>query len=162
MLQQTRVQTVIPYYNRFIQALPDITSLATASDDELYKLWEGLGCYSRARNLRKAANQVLEKYGKNLPENRKDLETLSGIGPYTSGAIASIAFGRKNAAIDGNVLRIFARLYEMNRSIKDKEVKLDIKEKVEAVLPDNRIGDFNQGLMEIGATVCLQMENRSV
>ena len=155
MLQQTRVQTVIPYYNRFIEELPDIESLAKASDEVLYKLWEGIGYYSRVRNLRKAANQVLEIFGKELPNNRKDLETLSGIGPYTSGAIASIAFGKKNAAIDGNVLRIFARLYEIDRSIKEREVKLDIKKKVEVLLPADRIGDFNQGLMEVGATICL-------
>jgi len=155
MLQQTRVQTVIPYYNKFITELPDIESLANASDDKIYKLWEGLGYYSRVRNLRKAANQVIEIFDGVLPKDRKSLETLAGIGPYTSGAISSIAFGIKNAAIDGNVLRIFARLYEIKKSIKDKDVKKDIAKRVNALLPNVRIGDFNQGLMEIGATVCL-------
>lgn len=155
MLQQTRVETVIPYYYRFIETLPNVQSLAETNDEVLYKLWEGLGYYSRVRNLKKAANQVLTDFEGVIPSDRKSLETLSGIGPYTSGAISSIAFGKKNAAVDGNVLRIFARLYEIHKSIKDLSVKKDIKEKVEKLLPSSRVGDFNQGLMEIGATVCL-------
>ncbi len=155
MLQQTRVETVIPFYNRFIKTLPNINALAKASEDLLYKLWEGLGYYSRVRNLKKAANQIISDFNGELPQDRKELETLLGIGPYTSGAISSIAFNKRNAAVDGNVLRIFARLYKIEESIKDISVKNDIKDKVETLLPHSRIGDFNQGLMEIGATICL-------
>lgn len=155
MLQQTRVETVIPYYHRFIAELPTIIDLAQASDETIYKLWEGLGYYSRVRNLRKAANQILETFEGVIPKNRKDLESLSGIGPYTSGAISSIAFDQKNAAVDGNVLRIFARLLGLKKSIKELPVKKEIKKTVESLLPNKRIGDFNQGLMEIGATICI-------
>lgn len=155
MLQQTRVETVIPYYNRFVTELPSIFELANADVELLYKLWEGLGYYSRVRNLQKAAIQVVQTYGGVLPRNRKELESLSGVGPYTSGAISSIAYEQKNPAIDGNVLRIFARLRAIEKSIKDPDVKKEIKVEVERLLPNNRIGDFNQGLMEVGATICL-------
>lgn len=155
MLQQTRVETVLPYYFRFIKQLPDIKSLASASEDMLYKLWEGLGYYSRVRNLKFAANQIMNEHNGEIPEDRKTLETLKGIGPYTSGAISSIAFGNRNAAVDGNVLRVFARFLTIKESIKDVSVKKDIKGKVEQLLPVDRVGDFNQALMEIGATVCV-------
>ena len=154
MLQQTKVQTVIPYFERFIQTLPTIESLANAKEHELLKLWEGLGYYNRVRNLQLAAKEVVEKYNGVLPDDKDELETLKGIGPYTSGAIASIAFNKKYSAVDGNVLRVFSRLLEIRGDIKEPKTKKKIKEFVETLLP-NRVGDFNQGLMEIGATVCL-------
>lgn len=155
MLQQTRVETVIPYFNRFIQELPTIEDLSKADDDKLNKLWEGLGYYSRVRNLKKAAIKVVDDFNGVLPSTQKELESLPGIGPYTSGAVLSIAFNKKYSAVDGNVLRVFSRLLEIRDNIKDVAVKKRIKSYVESILPDQRIGDFNQGLMEIGATVCL-------
>lgn len=155
MLQQTKVETVIPYFNRFVQELPDVYSLSTVDDDYLNKLWEGLGYYSRVRNLKKAAIQIVSKYNGEIPNNLVDLESLSGIGPYTSGAILSIAYQQPFTAVDGNVLRVFARLTENRNNIKDVNIKKEIKDLVQSFLPLKRVGDFNQGLMEIGATVCL-------
>jgi A/G-specific adenine glycosylase len=155
MLQQTKVQTVIPYFERFIKKFPTIQALALAEEDELLKLWEGLGYYNRVRNLQKATRQIIENFNGVMPENIYELESLSGVGPYTAGAISSIAFNHKHSAVDGNVLRVFSRLLEINEDIKNPKVKKDIKEYVESVLPESRIGDFNQGLMEIGAIICL-------
>lgn len=154
MLQQTRVETVIPYFNRFIEELPTIQALSQVDDDRLNKLWEGLGYYSRVRNLKKAAIQVEEQYNGILPCNQEDLESLVGIGSYTSGAILSIAFNQPFTAVDGNVLRVFARLTANPNNIKDPNTKKMIRSTVESLLPKNRVGDFNQALMEIGATVC--------
>ena len=154
MLQQTKVQTVIPYFERFIRTLPTIQALANAEEDALLKLWEGLGYYNRVKNLQVAAKEVVHNFNGVLPNNKEDLETLKGIGPYTSGAIASIAFNKKHSAVDGNVLRVFARLLEIKGDIKEPKNKKRIKEYVETLLP-SRVGDFNQGLMEIGATVCV-------
>lgn len=155
MLQQTRVDTVIPYFLRFIEALPSIFALANISEDKLLKLWEGLGYYSRAKNLKKAAQVLLEDYNGQMPSDKKNLQSLPGIGPYTSGAIASIAFGQKEPAIDGNVLRVISRITANTGDIKDKNVKADIEEIIRQVLAENRAGDFNQALMDIGATVCI-------
>lgn len=155
MLQQTRVETVIPFFNRFIEELPTIESLSQVDDDRLNKLWEGLGYYSRARNLKKAALIIMNKFTGEIPRNQKDLESLPGIGPYTSGAILSIAFNQSFTAVDGNVLRVFARLLGIRTDIKDPNTKKIIKKQVEQLLPSTRVGDFNQGLMEIGAKVCL-------
>jgi len=155
MLQQTRVETVIPYFNRFIRRLPTIESLSKVNDDELNKLWEGLGYYSRVRNLKKAAIDIVSNHNGMLPNEKKELESLSGIGSYTSGAILSIAFNKPYTAVDGNVLRVFARLLGIIENIKEPQIKETIKKEVETVLPNTRVGDFNQGLMEIGATVCL-------
>lgn len=154
MLQQTRVETVIPYFERFMKAIPNIRHLSEVDDDVLNKLWEGLGYYSRARNLKKAAIQVMNEFGGYLPKTEKELLSLSGIGPYTSGAILSIAFNEPYTAVDGNVLRVFSRYYGIRENIKSEKIKKEIKVKVEKLLP-NRVGDFNQALMEIGATVCL-------
>lgn len=154
MLQQTKVQTVIPYFERFIKALPTVRDLANAEEDNLLKLWEGLGYYNRVRNLQLAAKEIVLKFNGVLPSNADVLETLKGIGPYTSGAIASIAFNKKHSAVDGNVLRVFSRLLEIKGDIKEPKIKKKIKEYVETLLP-TRVGDFNQGLMEIGATVCV-------
>ena len=154
MLQQTRVEAVIPYFLRFIGQLPTIKDLAVISDDELNKLWEGLGYYSRARNLKRAAHLIVEKHESKLPSDYDELISLPGIGPYTAGAISSKAFGKRNTAVDGNVLRVFSRVFAIKDEIKDKTVKKNIKQKVEDLSPETRIGDFNQALMEIGATIC--------
>lgn len=155
MLQQTRVEAVIPYFNQFITQLPDVQALSVVDDDVLNKLWEGLGYYSRVRNLKKAAIQIINEFNGVIPANMKDLESLPGIGNYTSGAILSIAFQQRFTAVDGNVLRVFARLTANRSNIKDPNTKKAIKELVYSLLPTDRIGDFNQGLMEIGAKVCL-------
>ncbi|MBN2539932.1 MAG: A/G-specific adenine glycosylase [Bacilli bacterium] len=155
MLQQTRVEAVIPYFERFIKAVPTISDLATIEDDLLAKLWEGLGYYSRAKNLKKAAIQIVEKHNGKLPDNKQDLLSLSGIGPYTAGAISSIAFDKREAAMDGNVLRVFARLLANTRDLSNTQVRAAIQTQVEDVLPNTRNGDFTQALMEIGATVCI-------
>lgn len=155
MLQQTRVEAVIPYFNRFLTALPDIYALAEVEDDVLNKLWEGLGYYSRCRNLKKAAIMIVEQFDGEIPCNVVDLESLPGIGSYTSGAVLSIAFGKHFTAVDGNVLRVFARLTAIRTNIKEPTTKKAIKELVFSLLPEQRVGDFNQGLMEIGAKVCL-------
>lgn len=155
MLQQTRVEAVKASYDRWMRELPDIKSLAEVSDEKLMKLWEGLGYYNRARNLKEAALSVMEDYGGELPADRQELMKLKGIGQYTSGAIASIAFGLPEAAVDGNVLRVFARLLGESGQIGSAYVKQSITNEVYRVLPHERPGDFNQALMDLGATVCL-------
>lgn len=155
MLQQTRVEAVKPYYDRFLQALPDIESLARVEEERLLKLWEGLGYYNRARNLKKAAQTVMEEYGGRMPGEYEALLSLSGIGSYTAGAIASIAFGKAYPAVDGNVLRILSRLRADGRDILDAKVKKAVEEELIGVMPKDRPGDFNQALMELGAMVCI-------
>ena len=154
MLQQTRVTAVIPYYERFLNALPDVAALAAVPDDRLNRLWQGLGYYSRAKNLKRAANEVLERFGGRIPERYADLLTLSGIGGYTAGAIASIAFGERVPAVDGNVLRVYARLFDDPADVADPAVKKRVFETLSAVLPADA-GTFNQAMMELGATVCV-------
>jgi A/G-specific adenine glycosylase len=155
MLQQTRVEAVIGYFNRFIEAVPTVFDLAQIEEDELMKLWEGLGYYSRARNLKKAAIKIINEFNGTLPNRKEELESLPGIGPYTSGAILSIAYEQKVAAVDGNVLRVFSRFYQIEKDIKDVQTKKQIKRLVEESLPSKRNGDYNQAIMELGATVCL-------
>lgn len=155
MLQQTRVDTAIPYFEAFIRELPDVAALAKASEEKLLKLWQGLGYYSRVRNLGKAAGIVMEEYGGFLPKDPLILKKLPGLGDYASGAIASIAYGTKATAVDGNVLRVIARLTGDEGNIKDLLVKRGITGFVEELLPVERVGDFNQALMELGAMVCL-------
>ena len=155
MLQQTRVETVIPYYERFLRAFPTIGKLAACEDEELRKMWEGLGYYRRAKHLKDAAIQIMERHGGSFPSEREAIEALPGIGAYTSGAIRSIAFEQKAAAVDGNVLRVFARLTGEDGDIADRTVKNKLTKRVEDLLPDRRNGDFTQALMELGATVCL-------
>lgn len=154
MCQQTRVDTVIPYYERFIKTLPTIQALADADEDLLHKLWEGLGYYSRVKNMQIAARQCVEHYQANLPHTYDELLTLKGIGPYSAGAIASLAFHQKVACIDGNVLRVFARLQNDASDIGIEKTKKHFKAQLEAHLPDD-IGAFNQGLMELGALICI-------
>lgn len=155
MLQQTRVEAVKPYYDRFLKELPDIRSLSEVSEEQLLKLWEGLGYYNRVRNLKRAAEQIVEKYGGRMPNGYEELLALPGIGSYTAGAIYSIAFGGVKPAVDGNVLRILARLRMDGRDILDVKVKRDIEEELEEIIPEDRPGDFNQALMELGAVICI-------
>ena len=155
MLQQTRVAAAVPYYERFVQELPDIPALAACEEERLLKLWEGLGYYSRVRNLQKAARIVCEQYGGQLPGDLAALKKLPGIGDYTAGAIASISFGIPAPAVDGNVLRVFARLYNDEGDIMQPAVKAATTQKVMAQQPAEAPGDFNQALMELGALVCI-------
>lgn len=154
MLQQTRVEAVKPYYDRFMNELPDIAHLANAGEEELLKLWEGLGYYNRVRNLKKAAQIIMEKYDGVMPENYKELLELPGIGSYTAGAISSIAYGKREPAVDGNVLRVLARLKGDDRDIAQPSVRKMVEEEVRLCMSWEEPGDFNQALMELGATVC--------
>ena len=155
MLQQTRVEAVKRYYERFLERLPDIKSLSEAEEDTYLKLWEGLGYYSRVRNLHRAAVRVMEDWGGRLPERASDLKKLPGIGDYTAAAIASIAFGEKVCALDGNLLRVYARMTAEKRSIKDPAVISAASSYYAERMPGERPGDFNQALMDLGAMVCL-------
>ena len=155
MLQQTRVSAALPYYERFLAALPDIPALAGCEEEKLHKLWEGLGYYSRVRNLQKAAKIVCAQYGGQLPADYNALLALPGIGEYTAGAIASIAFGVPVPAVDGNVLRVVARISGDGGDIARPDTKARMRAALQAVLPVDAPGDFNQALMELGATVCL-------
>lgn len=155
MLQQTRVEAVKTYYVRFLKELPDVASLAAVDEEKLLKLWEGLGYYSRARNLQKAAKVICLEYGGRFPETYEEIRALPGVGPYTAGAIASIAFDLPEPAVDGNVLRVLARLEENGTDINDPKRKKQATEELRAVYPKVQCGDFTQSLMELGATVCL-------
>lgn len=155
MLQQTRVEAVKPYYDRFMKQLPDIKALADAQEETLLKLWEGLGYYNRVRNLNKAARMIMEDYQGKMPDDYEELLKLPGIGGYTAGAIASIAYGRPVPAVDGNVLRVMSRLRCDDRDIMQQSVKKQVGEDLYGCIPYDRPGDFNQALMELGAMVCL-------
>lgn len=157
MLQQTRVDTVVPYYERFIRSLPTLRALAEASEQDVLALWSGLGYYRRARMLHAAAKAVVEAHGGHLPRRIEDLRLLDGIGRYTAGAVASIAFGERAAVVDGNVARVIARLFAIEEDVKSArgqariwEIAQDLVSKV-----DGDPGDWNQALMELGATVCV-------
>ena len=154
MLQQTRIEAVMRYYERFMDALPDVNALAIVDDDTLLKLWEGLGYYSRARNLKKAAQVIVNEYGGTFPKSYDELKKLPGIGEYTAGAIASICYDEKAPAVDGNVLRVAARLTASRENVLLPQVKRDFSERLRAIMPD-RAGRFNEGLMELGELVCL-------
>ena len=155
MLQQTRVSAALPYYERFLAALPDIPALAACEEEKLNKLWEGLGYYSRVRNLQKAARIVCEQYGGELPADYDAIRALPGIGDYTAGAICSISFGIPVPAVDGNVLRVFSRLYNDPGVITDPAVKKAFTARVMEHQPPAAPGDYNQALMELGALVCV-------
>lgn len=155
MLQQTRVEAVRGYFDRWMQALPDIPALAAAEEAVYMKLWEGLGYYSRVRNLHRAAAEVCAQYGGELPADYDKLLALPGVGDYTAGAVASIAFGIPVPAVDGNVLRVAARLDNDFTPITDAKYKRQVRERFAALMPADRPGDLNQSLMELGATVCL-------
>ena len=154
MLQQTRVAAVMPYFSRFVAALPDVRALAAADDDALMKLWEGFGYYSRARNLKKAAQVVMEKFGGTIPRSFDELLSLPGVGRYTAGAIASIAYGEALPAVDGNVLRVVARLTASREDVLKEKTKRAVEEALASVMP-KEAGQFNQAMMELGALVCL-------
>lgn len=155
MLQQTRVDAVRNYYLRFIKRLPDIQSLADVDDDELHKLWEGLGYYNRAKNLKKTAQLLIREYGGKLPSNFEDLLKLHGIGPYTAGAIASIAFKQPVPAVDGNVTRVISRLTGDERDIMQQSTRKAMEAVVRTLIPADEVHHFNQALMELGALVCI-------
>lgn len=155
MLQQTRVEAVKPYYERFLSELPTIQALAEADEEQLLKLWEGLGYYNRVRNMQKAARQVVELYSGEFPNTFEEIRKLPGIGDYTAGAISSIAFGIARPAVDGNVLRVTSRLTASYDDIQTPAVKKRTEEEITRLIPIDRAGDFNQSLMELGATVCL-------
>ena len=154
MLQQTRVETVRDYYRRWMERFPDIKRLAEADLQTVLKLWEGLGYYSRAKNLHKAAQQIYEEMGGIFPSSYKQILNLPGVGPYTAGAIASIAFGYPIPAVDGNVLRIMSRIFAL-AEINQRDVQAAIREQVALGFPSGRAADFSQALMELGALVCL-------
>lgn len=153
MLQQTQMGRVVAYFSRFIKRFPDITCLAEAGEDELLKMWEGLGYYSRARNLHKSA-KILAKQGAVLPESYQQLLQLPGIGPYTASAIMAIAFNKPYTVLDANVERLFARLLDISKPVKEKETIALIRSRVEELLPAHQPRAFNQALMEFGALVC--------
>ena len=154
MLQQTRVEAVRGYYDRFLTRLPDIAALAMAEEEELLKLWEGLGYYNRVRNMQKAARILMERYGGEMPPDYEKLRELPGIGDYTAGAISSIAFGLPYPAVDGNVLRVMSRIACNEEDIAKEQTKQKLKEDLISIMP-KQSGEFNQSLMELGATVCL-------
>ena len=155
MLQQTRVEAVKDYYKRFITALPTINDLAKAEQDQLYKLWQGLGYYNRVKNIQQAANTILEEFAGEFPTTKQQLQNLKGIGDYTSSAIASIAFEEPVAVVDGNVLRVLARLFEIQEDITKQSTKSNVSLLAQQLLSKQRPGDFNQAMMELGATVCV-------
>ena len=155
MLQQTRVEAVKEYFLRFIKELPNIKALAEVEEEKLLKLWQGLGYYNRVRMLQKAAQIIVKDYNGIMPTTKEELEKLPGIGSYTAGAIASIAFHQKVPAVDGNVLRVFSRLEANKKDILNKKTKEQLEKTVISLLPEERVGDFNQAIMELGATVCI-------
>lgn len=154
MLQQTQVETVLPYFKRWMDEFPDLQALAKADEQDVLSLWEGLGYYSRARNLHQAARRVMAEYGGKLPPTRQELEKLPGIGPYTSAAIASIAFGLDEPAVDGNIRRVFSRLFNLTEPVRSTASEKEIWALAESNLPEGRAGDYNQALMDLGATIC--------
>jgi A/G-specific adenine glycosylase len=154
MLQQTQVETVLPYYRRWMKSFPDIDTLANASEEKVLKLWEGLGYYSRARNLRQSARTIMEKFGGRFPEDHGEILSLKGVGRYTAGAISSIAFNREKPIVDGNVLRVLSRVYAIKKSIDIPSQREDFWRLQERLIPKGMARDFNQALMELGALVC--------
>ena len=153
MLQQTRVDTVIPYYERFLDWFPTVADLAQAPEEKLLKAWEGLGYYSRVRNMQKAAQQIMENHGGVFPSSYEEISKLKGIGPYTAGAIASIAFGLPEPAVDGNVMRVLARLFEVDYDIGVPTNRKIFQAMMEILLDPARPGDFNQALMDLGSDI---------
>jgi A/G-specific adenine glycosylase len=154
MLQQTRVATVIPYFERWLARFPTVVELAAAALDDVLAAWSGLGYYSRARNLHRGAAEVVARYGGKVPDEVAALRTLPGVGRYTAGAIASIAFGRREPVVDGNVMRVLARLYAIEDNIKAASTQKRLWDLAAQMVPEAAPGDFNQGIMELGATVC--------
>jgi A/G-specific adenine glycosylase len=160
MLQQTQVTTVVPYYERFLRRFPTLADLATASLDDVLKAWEGLGYYARARNLHAAARQVMVDHNGRLPESYAALRCLSGFGDYTAGAVASMAFGERVPAVDGNVKRVLARLFAITDEVTRSATARRLRAIAAELVPRERPGDFNQALMELGATLCVPTSPR--
>ena len=154
MLQQTRVETVIPYYHRFLDHFPTVYDLAEADQQEVLKCWEGLGYYSRGRNLHQAAKTVVEEFDGELPSTFEEIQSLKGIGPYTASAILSIAFDKKHAVVDGNVIRVISRIRGIAEDVRLTTTKNQIQEIANKLIPEENPGDFNQAVMELGATIC--------
>jgi A/G-specific adenine glycosylase len=155
IVQQTQVIQGINYYYRFISLFPDVTTLANANEQQVLKAWQGLGYYSRARNLHQAAKQIVQKFAGKIPASKNDLLTLKGIGPYTAAAIASMAFNRPHAAIDGNAFRLLSRYFDIHTPIDTADGKKQIETLGNKLITKNRPGDFNQGIMDLGASICL-------
>ena len=153
MLQQTRVDTVIPYYERFLDWFPTVESLANAPEDRLLKAWEGLGYYSRVRNMQTAAQQIMSEFEGKFPSTYEGISSLKGIGPYTAGAISSIAFNLPQPAVDGNVMRVLARLFEVNHDIGNPSNRKLFQAMMEVLIDSDRPGDFNQALMDLGSDI---------
>lgn len=154
MLQQTRVDTVIPYFHRFIDKFPTVEALADAPEEDVLKCWEGLGYYSRARNLQSAAREVKEQYGGEVPADRKAVSDLKGVGPYTTGAILSIAYNQPEPAVDGNVMRVLSRYFLIEEDIMKGSTRAFMEGLVVELIPEGEASNFNQALMELGALVC--------
>ena len=155
MLQQTTTEAVIPYFNRFLTTFPTITDLATASLEDVYKLWEGLGYYNRVRNMQKAAQQIMVDHEGIFPDTYEEILQLKGIGNYTAGAISAFAYGIPKPAVDGNVLRVISRITGSYEDIMKQSVRKKIENALEQVIPSDAASDFNQGLIELGAIVCV-------
>lgn len=155
MLQQTQVRTVIPYFQAWMQRFPDVTTLANADESDVLHAWQGLGYYSRARNLRRAAQEMLRVHDGRVPERVSELLALPGIGPYSAGAIASIAYGHAEPLVDGNVIRVLSRLFALRGDPNKAPLKAEIWARARSLVPEDAPGDFNQALMEVGATVCV-------
>lgn len=154
MLQQTRVDSVIPYFQHFISLFPSIEELANAPEEQVLKAWEGLGYYSRAKNLHAAAKEIVFNGGGKIPSDRRSILKLKGIGPYTAGAILSIAYDQKVPAVDGNVMRVFSRLFALTDDIQASSTRKKMESLAEQLIPEEDPGDFNQALMELGALIC--------
>lgn len=155
MLQQTRVETVKPYFERFVNQFPTIGVLADAPEEEVLKAWEGLGYYSRARNLQAAAREVKELYGGQVPNDKGKVSALKGVGPYTSGAIMSIAFNQPEPAVDGNVMRVLSRYFRLHDDVAKPSTRRHMENLAQGLIPDGCAAEFNQGLMELGALICM-------
>ena len=160
MLQQTRVETVIPYFEKWMRLFPDIQALAQASEHDVLNAWEGLGYYSRARNLHRAAKLVVDQYDGNIPRDLTELHKLPGIGRYTLGAIASIAFGMDVSALDGNIKRVYARIFDIEEPVDSTTGEKLLWELADKYLPKGHAGDYNQALMDLGATICVPKNPR--
>jgi A/G-specific adenine glycosylase len=160
MLQQTRVETVIPYFEKWMNLFPDVNALADASEQDVLNAWEGLGYYSRARNLHKAAKVIVEKFNGKLPRDLEDLRSLPGIGRYTVGAIASMAFGMDEPALDGNLKRVYSRLFDLSEAVDSPTGEKFLWDLATKNLPKGQAGDYNQAMMDLGATICLPKNPR--
>jgi len=160
MLQQTRVETVVAYFNRFLEKFPTVAHLAQAEEQEVMKAWEGLGYYSRARNLRKGAQVVMAQFNGRIPCTYEELITIPGIGDYTAGAILSIAFNQEVPAVDGNVLRVLSRVFLIEQDIALPGTKQEIRKCAAELIPEGEAWSFNQGLMELGALICIPKNPR--